>query len=272
MKRSFGSILGFVWLAATLSSPALELSPALREKTQQALDAVWRNGPTAGDTMFLLREAGGAYLPEIVAPVDATKYQDMDRRRLMVGVYGMDLAYASTFHQAEPAARTGQALCALLQDLGHPRPELERQYREALDQIDQPGGEQRLRDLFRMPQETADWQALLDTDEGAELAVDALFGHLIEGLYLASEIAVLSDFEPNYMRFVGDMRNAFLSFKDMLLQFEDEPEFKELIQSSERIQLVTELLALIGDMPEVGPEQVQDLRPVITKTRNDIVH
>ena len=48
-----------VWLAATLSSPALELSPTLREKTRQALDAVWRNGPTAGDTMFLLREAGG---------------------------------------------------------------------------------------------------------------------------------------------------------------------------------------------------------------------
>lgn len=271
MKNTLACMFGLALLGLSLPSPALMVSDELHHKLQQELDTVWAQGPKLGDTMFFLREAGGAYLPDLMPAADPDRYQDMDRRRLMVGVHWMDLTYASTFYQVEPSARFGQAIGRLLESLGHPWPEMERGYREALEQIDQPGGEERLQALFRQLDADTGWKEMLRDGDGLELVVDGLYGYLVEGLYIASEIAVLSNYESNYMRFVGDTRNAFLVFQDMLREFESDPELTGLMQASERLQFIAQLLTIIGDAPEIGPEQVLDLRPVITKARNDIV-
>lgn len=271
MKNLLAALLFLTLLGLSLPARALTVSDELHQKLQRELDAVWAQGPKLGDTLFFLREAGGAYLPDIMPAADPDRYQEMDRRRLMVGAYWMDLTYASAFHQAEPAARFGQAIGRLLENLGHPWPEMERGYREALEQIDQPGGEERLQALFREMDADTGWQEMLREGDGLELVVDGLYGYLVEGLYIASEIAVLSNYESNYMRFVGDTRNAFLVFQNMLRQFESDPELADLMQGSERLQFIAQLLEIIGDAPEIGPEQIQDLRPVITKARNDIV-
>ena len=271
MTRS-ASCFALALLAGLLAARALPVPAPLRQNVQRQLEHIQAQAPKLGETMFLLREAGGSFLPEIVPSADTDAYQDMDRRRLMVGVYWMDLTYAATFRQVAPAARFGQAVSSLLDALGHPWPDLERRYRESLLQLDQPGGEDRLHELVRQLDSDTSWQELIRDVEGLELVVDALYGYLIEGLYLAAEIAVVSDFYPDYMRFVSDMRNAVLSFQDLLRQLEHEPELVDIIQGSERLRTITELLELVGEAPDIGPDQVRDLRPAITKARNEIVH
>lgn len=271
VKKSMASLFGAALLGLVLSSPAFEVSDLLQQKVQQELDILRREGPKMGDTMFMMREAGGAYLPEIVEAANADKYQSMEKRRIMVGIYWMDLTYASTFHQAEPAAKYGQAICQLLDSLGYPWPDMERRYREALEQIDQPGGEDEIWDLFREQSESIEWQEMLKDGEGLELVVDGLYGYLLEGLYLATEIAVQSNYEPNYMRFVGDTKNAFQAFDRLLALFTDEPELAALVQQQERAQFTTVLLNIIGSMPEVGEDQVNAIRAFTRKYRNDVM-
>ena len=271
MKKSIGSLFGATLLGLALSSSAFELSDELQQKVCAEIDLIWKEGPKMGDTMFMMREAGGAYLPEIVESANADKYQSMEKRRIMVGIYWMDLTYASTFHQAEPAAQYGQAICQFLENLGYPWPEMERRYREALEQIDQPGGEEELWELFREQNEDAQWQEMVKDGAGLEMVIDGLYGYLLEGLYLATEIAVQSNYEPNYMRFVGDTKNAFQSYERLLALVENEPELAALIQQKERAQFITVLLNIINAMPDMGEDQVNAIRAFSRKYRNDVM-
>ena len=271
VKHLQGLVFGFVLWGLGYASSALEISAELQQKVQQELEIAWQAGPKLGETMFLMREAGGSYLPEIVAPVDVDRYQALDKRRKMVGVYWMDLTYASAFHEAEPAAQCGQAICRLLDNLGYPQPELERRYREALEQIDQPGGEDRLWALFKEQNADVKWREMLQNSDGLELVVDGVYGYLLEGLHLATAIAIQSEYEPNYMRFVGDTRNAFRAYNNVLALFANEPELTALVDQNERVQFNTVLLNIIGDMPEIGAEQVNALRALTARTRNSFV-
>jgi hypothetical protein len=267
--KSFGLAVG-VW-AAAMSAAAFEISEEVRLAIQQDVEAVEQEGPRMGDVMAALRESGASYLPELVAPRDRDQYQSTYRRRLMTGVYLMDLTYAATFDQREPAARFGQALHRLLDDLGFPRPDMERRYRETLDQIDLPGGDERLRQLVKEQETNSLWQEQLQSGEGVELVVDGLYGFLIEGLYLTVELCVLSDYTPSSMMYVSYMRDSFQAYKRLLYRVGDIPELAQNIERDQRLSFLTSMLLIMGDLPHLGPDQIDSLRPSILKARRDIV-
>ena len=224
-----------------------------------------------GDVMAALREAGASYLPELVAPLDLEEYQTMPRRRLMTGVYFMDLTYAATFAQRAPAARSGQAACRLLEHIGYPQPDLERRYREALEQIDLPGGDERLDQLLREQNQNRLWQDMLETGEGIDIVVDGLYGFLLEGLYLTCELCVLSDYDPSFLMYVAYMRESFETYKQLLYRIGDNPELAMSVERHDRLNFLTSLLVIFGDLPEIGPAQIDSMRPSITQARQAIV-
>ncbi len=258
-------------LAFSVSVSAVEVSDDLRLKVQQEIDKIETEGPKMSEVMAALREAGASYLPEIVAPVEVVKYQDPERRRLMVGVYLMDMTYAATFDQRKAGSEFGQAMYQLCDLLGFPNPDVERQYREALEQIDLPGGEERLQELFKQQDQNQDWQEMLRSGDGLDLVVDGLYGFLIEGLYLTSELAVLSDYDPIFMQYISDMRDSFKSYEKVLLQFEAEPELSVIVEKDERLLFIKELLQLMGELPQLGQAELEQLRPIITQARNQVV-
>lgn len=268
---AYGMIMGMAGAMAFGTLPAFGISEELQRTIQREVEAVGKDGAQMGDIMAALREIGASYLPEIVAPVDVNKYQGLDRRRAMSGVYLMDLTYAATFDQREPAARFGQATYQLLELLGFPQPDMERRYREALEQIDLPGGDERLRQLFKEQDRDTAWQDMLRTGDGVELVVDGLYGFLIEGLYLTSELCVLSDYDPAYMMYVAYIRDSFQAYKALLYRLADSPEFSTSIERNERLNRLTSFLVILGDLPQIGPAQLESLRPAITQTRHEIV-
>ena len=258
-------------LSGVLSAGALEVSDDLRLRVQKDIQLIEQEGPRMGDLMAGIREAGASYLPELPAPIDPDRYQALERQRMIIGVYLMDLTYAATFYQQQPAARYGQAIARLLEKVGFPQPDMERQYREALEQIDLPGGEARLQALLDAEQEDTSWQEMLRNGDGAALVIGGLYGMLIEALYLTCETCVLSDYDPVYIRYVADMRDSFRIFQKVLFDFDDTPELAQLIERDERVTFVTTLVALLNDIPTLGAEQIRQLRPVIAKARADIV-
>ena len=113
-------------LSGVLSAGALEVSDDLRLRVQKDIQLVEQEGPRMGDLMAGIREAGASYLPELPAPIDPDRYQALERQRMIIGVYLMDLTYAATFYQQQPAARYGQAIARLLEKVGFPQPDMER--------------------------------------------------------------------------------------------------------------------------------------------------
>ena len=269
--NAYGMIALAGWVAAAGAPAASGISEELRLAIQRDVEAVEKDGARMGDVMAALREIGASYLPEIVAPVDVDKYQSPDRRRWMAGAYLMDLTYAATFAQNEPAARYGQAVYRLLDLLGFPQPDMEQRYREALGQIDLPGGDERLKQLLKEQDRDAAWQEMIRTGDGVELVVDGLYGFLIEGLYLTSELCALSNYDPSSMMYVAYIRDSFKAYKELLYRLGDSPELATTIERHDRLNLLTSFLVILGDLPQVGPEQLEALRPAIAKARQEIV-
>jgi hypothetical protein len=262
---------GWLMLAAVAAAPAMEISDELRLEIQRDIEAVRRETPKMGEVMAALREIGASYMPELVAPVDVDRYQHVVRRRLMAGIYLMDLTYASTFGRKADAARYGQAVHRLLEQVGYPRPDMERRYREALEGIDEPGGDARLEELIREQEQDVSWQEALRTSEGVEFVADNLYGFLIEGLYLTAELCHLSNYDPASMAYVAYIRDGFEAYQKLLYRLGDQPEFATSVEKHDRLNFLASVLVILGDRPEVAPAQLDALRPAIAKARNQIV-
>ena len=269
--KAIGMFAGAVLALAAGAAAAFQVSPELRQAIQADLEAIEKEGPKMGEVMAALREVGASYLPELVANADPDAVQSMARRRMMTGVYLMDLTYAATFDRQPEAARFGQALYALLDLVGYPEPDLERRYREALAQIDEPGGDERLRQLVTEQNKRPAWQDRLDTGMGVELVADSLYGFMIEGLYLTSELCILSNYDPATMMYVAYLRNSFKAYEKLLYRLGDSPEFATAVDQHERLGFLATILVILGDGPTVAPAQLDALRPAIAKARKEIV-
>lgn len=269
--KACGMALGMVLLGAVMAASAFEISNELRVAIQSDIDAIENEGPQMGEVMAALREIGASYVPELVASVDIDKYQGMGRRRVMAGIYLMDLTYASTFAQREPAARLGQAVYQLLDQVGFPQPDMERRYREALAQIDQPGGDERLKELAKEQEKNKIWQDKLQNSDGVQLVADSLYGFLLEGLYLTSELCFLSNYDPSSMAYVAYVRDSFEDYKKLLYRLGNSPEFAASVENNDRLNFLASILVILGDKPVITPAQLDALRPAIAKARKDVV-
>lgn len=269
--RAIGLALGWVLLGAAAAAPAVEISAALRQAIQSDVEAIEKETPRMGEVMAALREIGAAYVPELVAPVDVDHYQGVVLRRIMTGTYLMDLTYASTFGRQADAARYGEAVYQLLDQVGYPQPEMESRYREALEQIDQPGGDEKLRQLVREQEQSKLWQDKLETSEGVEFVADNLYGFLIEGLYLTAEMCFLANYDESSMAYVAYLRDSFQAYNRLLERMGQSPEFAAWVEGHDRMNFLASLFVILGDKPVVAPAQLDALRPAIAKARNKIV-
>lgn len=263
--------MGWVLMGAVAVASAAEISEALRQAIQRDVEAIEKEVPQMGEVMAALREIGASYLPELVAPVDIDQYQGAVMRRIMTGIYLMDLTYASTFSRQADAARYGEAVCRLLDQVGYPQPELERRYREALAQIDDPGGDEQLRQLVKEQERSKLWQDKLQTSDGVEFAADNLYGFLLEGLYLTSELCYLSNYDPSAMMYVAYLRDSFQAYNRLLNRMGESPEFADWVETHDRLNFLASIFVILGDKPVVAPAQLDALRPAIAKARKQIV-
>ena len=51
----------------------------------------------------------------------------------------------------------------------------------------------------------------------------------------------------------------------------DNPELATTMDRQDRFNFLATMLVILGDLPDIGPEQLQSIRPVITKARQEIV-
>jgi hypothetical protein len=146
---------------------------------------------------------------------------------------------------------------------------MERRYREALEQIDEPGGDERLRQLAKEQEQDKLWQDKLHTSEGVELVADNLYGFLLEGLYLTTELCFLSNYDPSSMMYVAYC--AIPSRPTTCSTAWATAGIRHLGRKARPAQFPGLHLVILGDKPVIAPAQLDALRPAIAKARNQIV-
>ena len=138
--------------------------------------------------------------------------------------------------------------------------------------VDAVREQQRLRQLVKEQEQNKLWQDKLKTSEGVELAADNLYGFLLEGLYLTSELCFLSNYDPSSMMYVAYLRDSFQAYNRLLYRLGESPEFAAWAETHDRMNFLASIFVILGDKPVIAPSQLDALRPVIEKARKFIVH
>lgn len=272
MRRLYCGMIVMLCIAmsGTIAQAATQpVSDELKMRVEQDLESI--EGDGLMPIMHNLRESGASYLPEITAPTDVDGYQDPKKQMAMIGVYLTNMAYAAAFEQPRQGAEYGQGMFRLLEALGFPWPEMERRFLEVLENVNEPGGEERVLDLLAEMDADTQWQELLDTDAGMAMVVSAFYGSLVECIYLSVEIAVLSGYPPAFLQFVNNEYQGLLVVYDLLILLDDQQELSDLLDTDARMAFIVNLIDVVGNAG-IGPDQVDALRPMITRERNTLVH
>lgn len=247
------------------------ISEEFRKEIEKTIDKVETEGPRAVQLISDLKAAGASYIPEILAPVVPEKYQEETRQRLIAGIYLMDTQYAIVFGKNKESLEYGLALYSLIDKLGFPVPELEKQFREALAHIDDPDAEERLNNLGKSIDQDTSWKEMLSSPKGMQLIVEGLYAWMLEGVYITSELAAQSNYNPAFLKVLNDHRSYLSTYMTLLDQFIDKPELASVLRTEERINTIKTLLALLSGPNPIGKDEVEEIRKVAGQARNQIV-
>ena len=277
MKKGLVSKGLCVWIACAAIFCAgrvygeVVISEEFRREIEKTVDKVENEGPKAIQLVSDLKAAGASYMPEILAPVAPEKYRGEASQRLIAGVYLMDLQYAVVFEKSKEMAEYGLALYSMLDELGFPVPKVEQMFREALAHVDDPDAEQRFTTLAKALDEDTSWKEMLASPKGMQLIVEGLYAWMLEGVYITSELAAQSNYNPAFLKTLNDHKSYLKTYMVLLDQFIDKPELASVLRTEERIRTIKALSALLSGPNPVGKNEVEEIRKIAGQARNQIV-
>ena len=248
------------------------ISKDLREQIEKILDRVEIDGPESAQLVSDLKAGKASYMPELMAPVAPEKYQQEARQRVMTGIYLMDFTYAAVFDQAKDSAEYARAIYSLADKLGFPVPKIEKQIRDTIAHIDDADADKRLEELAKAIDEDDSWKSMISSPRGVILMSDLLYGWMLEGIYIASELAAQSNYRPDFVKVLNDHKYYLKSYKELLDQFLDKPELASVVRTQEHLDTIK---ALSGPLSSAGPMsrgQVEEIRKIAANARNQIVN
>ncbi len=127
--------------------------------------------------------------------------------------------------------------------------------------------------LYKKLDEVVDqvWKDYVDTQGGLDLAIDGIYGWMIEGLYLACEVTAQQDYDIVFLSYLSDQMNYFNSMDATLVLFEDDSMLATTVEKSERLKLVEQVLDHLGTKSEMTEEDVDAVRKLIAHVREDLI-
>jgi hypothetical protein len=256
-----------------MSAPAQDnpINPALKLEVEQALKEFESKGPQEYEIFELWEKSGASYIRELTAPVDkADAYVDEEAQRMMIGIYLMDMNYAAVFNREKDAADFARAAKGLIEKLGFQDKELTDTYSKL---IDQARDVENISEMYEQVDEAIEglWMKYIDTEAGLDLAVDGLYGWLVEGLYLATEVTAQQNYDAMFLKYLQDQMTYLQSMEKLLVLLSNYPDLAAMVETSERLPFILGIMHTIRTARLVTQPQVDEVRKLITEARNMII-
>ena len=192
-----------------------------------------------GDHVGLFKKAGLSYQPSLVAPVEGVVgCKDNEQLRILLGMYTFDTNYALLFgKKREFAAANG--LRNDIPDRLNLRGKLKfktftpEELKKILDNPDDPAN----RDLY-VKYASANIHDMLEASKSDQeilrLFLDLGYGAMVQGLYVASKLALAAGTGPKLVDLFNEQAARLDKFDQALLAYSGNPELDTLAQRTQR--------------------------------------
>jgi hypothetical protein len=218
--------------------------------------------PTAYEMTDMLHKAGASYILTLSNPAGHVEnYISSAEKALNLGVYGTDLAYASTYMMKQETMKYLEASKELIDELEISTTFNSDYIKRVEDNLD-------IRDsLISIVDESFKdtWAYLVDNEQD-KLAIMVVSGSYIEGIYITSQIALTAADNTSFLEIIAHQKKSLNTLIGIIEPVKDDTDLAEIYQGLSELAKVFEG---VGDT--LTEEQLGEVQKIIDPLRESIV-
>ncbi len=194
--------------------------------------------PTSFDIIGLLSKAGAGYIISINNPTDnIDKYFTETSKALNLGAYGADLSYASTYHMKQETRNYMKVCKQLVEELS-----ITKGFNAELAQSVEKNIEDKDKLIQIISDACFDSYEFLVNNGKDNLSVFVLIGSWVEGMYLTTQIAYLSEENADFKEIIKNQVAPIEKLIEIMENHKDNEKIAEYLVTFK--ELKTEFTAL----------------------------
>ncbi len=219
--------------------------------------------PSAFEVVKLLNKAGASYILSLNNPVEnVDKYFTEKSKALNLGVYGANLSYASTYQMKQETMSYLKVSKKLIDDL---------QISTAFNKDFAEKVEDNIDDNDALIQIITD--SFYDTydyliNEGKDnLSLLVIAGSWIEGLYITSEMAIISKHNNDILKIIANQKEPLNKLMELMEPVSEDPAIAEVMEMLKPLKAIydkVEVENITNEQFEQIEKQISEIRTTIT--------
>ncbi|OQY05695.1 MAG: hypothetical protein B6I20_00720 [Bacteroidetes bacterium 4572_117] len=279
MKQKTLSLLGSILLTAIFSVMIISCGNGSDDQINDETDSIEETTviekadklvyplPTPLEITEMLNKAGASYILDIAnSPENVDKYFTEMAKAMNLGVYGADLSYASTYNKTQETnnylactikLRDGLAIETPLNASLLEKVETNIENKDSLYQI-----------LTTSFHETFEY--LNDNGKGA-VSVMILTGGWIEGVYLSTELALLTDNNAEILKGIADQKETLKTLIPLLETYKEDENVAKVLTDLNNIETIYNEVVEKDGVVELTQEQFNKIKEEIEALRKSVV-
>ncbi|UXP32476.1 hypothetical protein N6H18_00610 [Reichenbachiella agarivorans] len=219
--------------------------------------------PTSYEVTTLLQDADAAFVLDITNPVEnVDKYETQRAKALNLGIYGADLSYASTYNMNEETLALIKVTKTLVDGLDVPGVFNESMVNRIESNIDNQDSL-----ILIITESFYNTYEQLNKTGQEKLSFLVVSASWIEGLYITTQLAVSSNYDPRLMSIIAKQKTGANVLAEAAAKYVEDEDIKAIAPLLNYMKLTYD-----GVEPEVGitKGQLDDIMKNVESTRNEI--
>lgn len=257
-------VLSPVFQSCTGKSPKKETAEVAEEAIAKEIEEYVYPLPSAFEVTNMLNSIEASYIIDIAnAPTKAESYFTENSKAVNLGIYTVDLAYATTYNQKPEIQSYFTACEKLIRDLDFTSAfdeNLPDQIEENMDNKD------KLVEIVTTMFQNA--YSYLNKQGRSELSYLVLTGSVVEGLYLTTHISENTFQNPKIIEAILFQKTALADMAKMMEPYKDSETVKEAFAA---IQSINAIYAMEEGTTSMSETQVKQLTETVTSIRTAYV-
>jgi len=257
------AILAVMFVVSCVSKQAKQAEDSSMTKKEEAFKSVTKYPiPTAFEVIKLLNKAGATYILSINNPVEnVDKYIATKSKALNLGVYGADLSYASTYQMKQETMNYLKVSKKMIDDLQITSAfniEFAQRVEKNIDNKDS---------LIQIISNSFyDTYEFLVNNGKDNTSLLVMTGSWIEGLYLTTQIAIVSKNSEDFLKIVANQKEPLNKLVELMKPYESD---KDIAEMAQELKPLVDIYATVG-ADQITKEQFEQIMKLITDVRTKI--
>ncbi len=219
--------------------------------------------PTAFQITQMLNNAGASYILSLSNPVEnVDKYLTEKSKALNLGVYGANLAYASTYQMTQETMSYLKVTRRLIDEL-----QITTAFNADLAQRIEDNIESKDTLIDIISDSLYETYEFLNNHGKDNLALLVMTGGWVEGMYITCQIAIISKDNADFLSIVANQKGPLLELLNLLRPVMDDEAIADIYAQLKPLEAIYNEV----DGDKLTPKQFEQINEIISRIRYSIV-